>query len=94
MLSGEGNAGERWKATIGLISKKGTSHVQHNFFEHVIFAQNNVESHLVRHTYWLKLKLKIKFILFKLDSVRSGCPISRARGSCIKRSSIPDRIGI
>ena len=33
-------------------------------------------------------------ILFKLDSVRSGCPISRARGSCIKRSSIPDRIGI
>ena len=38
--------------------------------------------------------LKIKSILFKLDSVRSGCPISRARGSCIKRSSIPDRIGI
>ena len=32
--------------------------------------------------------------LFKLDSVRSGCPISQARGSCIKRSSIPDRIGI
>ena len=37
---------------------------------------------------------QIKSILFKLDSVRSGCPISRARGSCIKRSSIPDRIGI
>ena len=33
-------------------------------------------------------------ILFKLNSVRSGCPISRARGSCIKCSSIPDRIGI
>ena len=31
---------------------------------------------------------QIKSILFKLDSVRSGCPISRARGSCIKRSSI------
>ena len=29
-------------------------------------------------------------MLFKLDSVKSGCPISRARGSCIKRSSIPD----
>ena len=29
MLSGEGNAGERWKTTIGLISKKGTLHVQH-----------------------------------------------------------------
>ena len=39
-------------------------------------------------------QIKIKSILFKLDSVRSGCPISRARGSCIKRSSIPDRIGI
>ena len=35
-----------------------------------------------------------KSILFKLDSVRSGCPISWARGSCIKRSNIPDRIGI
>ena len=32
-------------------------------------------------------QIKIKSILFKLDSVRSGCPISRARGSCIKRSS-------
>ena len=40
------------------------------------------------------LKIKSNQILFKLDSVRSGCPISRARGSCIKRSSIPDRIGI
>ena len=39
-------------------------------------------------------QIKIKSILFKLDSVRSGCPISRARGSYIKRSSIPDRIGI
>ena len=42
----------------------------------------------------LDLKKKIKLIFFKLDSVRSGFPISRARGSCIKRSSIPDRIGI
>ena len=32
MLSGEGNAGERWKTTIGLISKKGTLHVQHTLF--------------------------------------------------------------
>ena len=31
MLSGEGNAGEWWKTTIGLISKKGTLHVQHTF---------------------------------------------------------------
>ena len=32
MLSGEGNAGERWKTTIGLISKNATLHVQHPFF--------------------------------------------------------------
>ena len=31
MLSGEGNAGERWKTTIGLISKIATLHVQHTF---------------------------------------------------------------
>ena len=34
MLSGEGNAGERWKTTIRLISKKATLHVQHTFFVH------------------------------------------------------------
>ena len=34
MLSGEGNAGERWKTTIGLFSKKKTLHVQHIFFVH------------------------------------------------------------
>ena len=42
MLSGEGNAGERWKTTIGLISKKATLHVQHTFFVHffaVVFAR-------------------------------------------------------
>ena len=32
MLSGEGNAGERWKTTIGIISKKATLLVQHTFF--------------------------------------------------------------
>ena len=31
MLSGEGNGGEQWKTTIGLISKKATLHVQHTF---------------------------------------------------------------
>ena len=38
MLSGEDNAGERWKTAIGrpigLISKKATLHVQHTFFVH------------------------------------------------------------
>ena len=30
--SGEGNVGERWKTTIGLISKKATLHAQQTFF--------------------------------------------------------------
>ena len=47
MLSGEGNAGERWKTTIGLISKKATLHVQHTFFVH-FFA-------FVLHDYNVKL---------------------------------------
>ena len=34
MLSGEGNAGERWKTTIGLISKKGTFARAAHFFVH------------------------------------------------------------
>ena len=32
MLSGKGNAGERGKTAIGLISKKATLYVQHTFF--------------------------------------------------------------
>ena len=47
MLSGEGNAGERWKITIGLISKKATLHVQHTFLVHffaVVLHEYNVKS--------------------------------------------------
>ena len=47
MLSGEGNAGERWKTTIGLISKKATLHVQLTFFVY-FFA-------VVLHDYNVKL---------------------------------------
>ena len=36
MLSGDGNAGEWWKTTIVLISKKATLHVQHTFFVHCL----------------------------------------------------------
>ena len=32
MLSGESNAGEWWKTTIGLIGKKATLHAQHTCF--------------------------------------------------------------
>ena len=34
MLSGEGKARERWKTTIGRISKTSTLYVQHAFFVH------------------------------------------------------------
>ena len=47
MLSGEGNAGERRKTTIDLISKRATLHVQHTFFVH-FFA-------IVLHDYNVKL---------------------------------------
>ena len=47
MLSGEGNAGEGSKTTIGLISKKATLLVQHAFFVH-FFA-------VVLHDYNVKL---------------------------------------
>ena len=46
MLSGEGNAGERWKTTIGIISKKATLIVQH-FFVHffaVVLHDYNVNT--------------------------------------------------
>ena len=34
LFSGEANAGERWKKTIRLSSKKGTLHLQHTFSVH------------------------------------------------------------
>ena len=46
MLSGKGNAAERWKTTIGVISKKVTLHVQHTFFVHffaVVLYDYNVK---------------------------------------------------
>ena len=46
MLSGEGDAGEQWKTTIGLISKKATLLVHHTFFVHffaVVFHDYNVK---------------------------------------------------
>ena len=46
MLSGEGNVGERWTTSIGLISRKATLHVQHTFFVHffgVVLHDYNVK---------------------------------------------------
>ena len=34
MLSGDGNENSKKKKSVGLISKKTTLHVQHNFFVH------------------------------------------------------------
>ena len=52
MLSGEGNAGERWKTTIGLISKKATLHVQHTFLHFFAVALHNYNVKLPE-TAWL-----------------------------------------
>ena len=45
-VSGEGNAGERCKTTVCLISKKATLHLQHTFFVHffaVVLYDYNVK---------------------------------------------------
>ena len=55
MLSGEGNAGERWKTTIGLISKKSNfARAAHFFctFLAVILHDYNVK---LPETSWLPL---------------------------------------
>ena len=46
MVNGEGNARERFKTTIGLISKKAILHVWQIFFVHffaVVFHDYNVK---------------------------------------------------
>ena len=69
MLSGKGNAGERWKATIGLMSKKATLHVQHTFLVHffaVVLHDNNVklpETSLL-HVFWRKCRTSVSFTFF------------------------------
>ena len=66
---------------------------------------SDVEIHPVCISLCWRSKLKLDFYaqryiqikksnqVFKVDNARSGCPFSRARGSCIKRSSIPGRNG-
>ena len=46
MLSGEGNARERWKTATGVISKKATLHVQHTFF--VYFFAVVLHNHILK----------------------------------------------
>ena len=65
MLSGDGNAGGRWKTAIGLISKKSTLRVQHTFL-HIslpLFCTT---------TTWNFQKLLRRYTLF------GGCTCSRS----------------
>ena len=61
MLSGEGNSGERWKTTIGLISKKNNFTPWAHFFAH-FFA-------VVLHDYNRYAKLP-EIFLWRPDVVR------------------------
>ena len=70
MLSGESNAGERWKTTIGLISKKATSHVQLTFFVHffaVVFHDYNVK--LPKTFLWRKCRTCSRSLFFSLPLI-------------------------
>ena len=63
MLSGDGNAGGRWKTAIGLISKKSTLRVQHTFL-HIslpLFCTT---------TTWNFQKLLRRYTLFRGNVVR------------------------
>ena len=68
MLSG---VGERWKTTIGIISKKETLHVQHPFFVHffaVVLHDYNVklpETSLLL-VFWRKGRTSVSFTFFSL----------------------------
>ena len=63
MLSGESNAGERWKTTIGLISKKNNFACAAHFFVH-FFA-------VVLHDYNVKLPETFFFFMEEISYVFS-----------------------
>ena len=70
MLNGEGKAGERWKTTIGLISKKATLHVQLTFFVPffaVVLHDYNVK--LPKTFLWRKFRTCSRSLLFSLPLI-------------------------
>ena len=70
MLSGEGNSGQWWKTTIGLISKKATLHVQHTFFVHffaVVLHDHNVK--LPETFLWRKCRTCSRSLFFSLPLI-------------------------
>ena len=81
MLSGEGNAGERWKTTIGLISKKATLHVQHTFFVHffaVVLHDYNVKLPETSwlHVLWRKCRTCSCSLFFHCRSFSPSWPLA------------------
>ena len=81
MLSGEGNAGERWKTTKGLISKKATLHVQHTFFVHffaVVLHDYNVKLPETSwlHVLWRKCRTCSCSLFFHCRSFSPSWPLA------------------
>ena len=78
MLSGEGNAGERWKTTIGLISKKTTLHVQRTFFYSSLplFCTTTTRNFQKRYYGGNVVRVLVHFFLFHCHSF-SPCIVGR-----------------
>ena len=70
MLSGEGNAGEWWKTTIGLISKKATLYVQHTFcvyfFAFVLHDYNVTSRNFIVTRFMGEMSYVFSFTFFSL----------------------------
>ena len=72
MLSGEGNAGERWKATIGLISKKNNSARAAHFFVHFFAVVLHDYNAKLTETFFMEeMSYAFSFTFFHC---RSFCP--------------------
>ena len=74
MLSGEGNARERWKTTIGIISKETTLHVQHTFFVHFFAVVLHDYNAKLPETFFMEeMSYVFSFSFFSLSSFSSFC---------------------
>ena len=72
MLSGEGYAGERWKTTMGLISKKTTLHVQHTFFVYLFAVVLHVlQRETSRNFFMEEMSYAFSFTFFSLPLIFS-----------------------
>ena len=72
MLSGEGYAGERWKTTMCLISKKATLHVQHTFFVYLFAVVLHVlQRETSRNFFMEEMSYAFSFTFFSLPLIFS-----------------------